>query len=56
MNLFTLGDLTVKGSIWAVFNADTDSFTPRKLEIRNFPEDVAFHPHGIYIRKDKFEN
>jgi len=43
-----------KGNI-AVFDTITESFNFYKIE--NFPENITFHPHGVYLYKnEKNEN
>jgi hypothetical protein len=51
MSVYIVGDLTVPGSIWAIYDADTDHYQASPLPISGFPEDIAFHPHGIHIRE-----
>ncbi|CAM9912397.1 unnamed protein product, partial [Discosporangium mesarthrocarpum] len=49
---------TPDGAIYAIWDVDAQvRQTPKtwRLEMRNFPEDVAFHPHGLHFNRDTSE-
>ncbi|CAD8092875.1 unnamed protein product [Paramecium sonneborni] len=39
--------------IYAILNSNKKNYSLMKLELKNFPKDVALYIHGIYIRRQK---
>ena len=40
---------TPQGNIYAIYDADKKDYKIEKLQLKNFPKNINFHPHGLYI-------